>query len=367
MIEEVAPGVHYGPRVLDDVVLVTSPQVAPILVVVDEVDRTVILHPPLGERGATDAGAQLRDLGRAVGDATRLRLLHELRTGTRTLAQLCAALDSPRTTLLHHLALLRSAGLIEIDVVDSEPNVYALRLEGFDTLAQAARASRCAPDTCRKISTPAVRGSSLRHAATPRPGPDHGGRRALGVRRRRRPTHDDPRHEARTRGAQPVRRDGSVGRGRRGSCRTGRRRPGRRVGGEQRCRDGQSHPSRRHRARSRGRRPGRAATGRRGVRRDLGDVLPRQRAWYVSTPRPARSPTRSRPERAPKESRRPSATSGSSRRMPAGCCASTPRRARRPRASRSASAPGWWRPARMRSTSRTSATARCCASTHAPT
>ena len=140
LIEEVAPGVHYGPQVLDDVVLVTSVQVAPILVVVDEVDRTVILHPPLGDGGATDAGAQLRDLGRAVGDATRLRLLQELRTGARTLVDLTSALDSPRTTLLHHLALLRSAGLIEIAVVDGEPNVYTLNHDGFDRLAQAARA-----------------------------------------------------------------------------------------------------------------------------------------------------------------------------------------------------------------------------------
>ena len=140
LIEEVAPGVHYGPQVLDDVVLVTSMQVAPILVVVDEVDRTVILHPPLGDGGATDAGAQLRDLGRAVGDTTRLRLLQELRTGARTLVDLTSALDSPRTTLLHHLALLRSAGLIDIAVVDGEPNIYTLNHAGFDRLAQAARA-----------------------------------------------------------------------------------------------------------------------------------------------------------------------------------------------------------------------------------
>ena len=41
LVDEVAPGVHYGPQVLDDVVLVTSRQVAPILVVVDEVDRDI--------------------------------------------------------------------------------------------------------------------------------------------------------------------------------------------------------------------------------------------------------------------------------------------------------------------------------------
>ena len=53
---------------------------------------------------------------------------------------LTSALDSPRTTLLHHLALLRSAGLIEIAVVDGEPNVYTLHHGGFDRLTQAARA-----------------------------------------------------------------------------------------------------------------------------------------------------------------------------------------------------------------------------------
>ena len=69
LVDEVAPGLHYGPGVLDDVVLVTSPQVAPIVVELGQPDRTVIVHPPLGE------GVRLRDLGRALGDATRMRLL----------------------------------------------------------------------------------------------------------------------------------------------------------------------------------------------------------------------------------------------------------------------------------------------------
>jgi DNA-binding transcriptional ArsR family regulator len=140
LLDEVAPGLHYGPGVLDDVVLVTSPQVAPIVVELAEPERTVIVHPPLGEAGATDAGARLRDLGRAMGDATRMRLLHLLKGSERTLADLCAALDTPRTTLLHHLALLRGAGLVDLSVTAGEPNVYRLRVEGFDELGQAARA-----------------------------------------------------------------------------------------------------------------------------------------------------------------------------------------------------------------------------------
>lgn len=140
LLEEVAPGVAYRPGVLDDVVLVTSPGVAPILVVLDESDRTVILHPPLSDEGPEDAGTRLREIGRALGDDTRIRLLHALRLGPRTLTGLCESLDSPRTTLLHHLALLRSSGLIEIEVVAGEPNVYALRPGGFDDLARAATA-----------------------------------------------------------------------------------------------------------------------------------------------------------------------------------------------------------------------------------
>ena len=140
LLDEVAPGLHYGPGVLDDVVLVTSSQVAPIVVELAEPDRTVIVHPPLGESGATDAGARLRDLGRALGDATRIRVLQQLKGGRRSLPELCTALDTPRTTLLHHLALLRGAGLVDLSVTAGEANVYRLRPEGFEQLARAARA-----------------------------------------------------------------------------------------------------------------------------------------------------------------------------------------------------------------------------------
>ena len=139
LLERVAPGIHYAPGYLDRVTLVTSVRTAPILVSVDEVGHTVILHPPLTEEGTSDASAQLRALGRAVGDDTRIRVLQELRGQARTLAELCAALHTPRTTLLHHLALLRSAGLVDLDVKAGDPNVYTLDERGFETLASAAR------------------------------------------------------------------------------------------------------------------------------------------------------------------------------------------------------------------------------------
>jgi len=134
LLDEVAPGLHYGPGVLDDVVLVTSTQVAPIVVELAEPERTVIVHPPLGET------VPLRDVGRALGDTTRMRVLQLLRDGARTLPELCELLDTPRTTLLHHLALLRGAGLVDLSVTAGEANVYRVRAAGFEQLARAARA-----------------------------------------------------------------------------------------------------------------------------------------------------------------------------------------------------------------------------------
>jgi DNA-binding transcriptional ArsR family regulator len=140
LLERVAPGIHYAPGYLERVTLVTSVRAAPILVSVDEVGHTVILHPALTDEGTTDAAVQLRELGRALGDDTRIRILQELRAGDRTLAELCSALRSPRTTLLHHLALLRSAGLVDLTVMPGAPNVYALDDRGFEAVAAAAKA-----------------------------------------------------------------------------------------------------------------------------------------------------------------------------------------------------------------------------------
>jgi DNA-binding transcriptional ArsR family regulator len=49
-------------------------------------------------------------------------------------------MGAPRTTLLHHLALLRGSGLVDLSVTAGEPNVYRLRVDGFERLARAASA-----------------------------------------------------------------------------------------------------------------------------------------------------------------------------------------------------------------------------------
>jgi DNA-binding transcriptional ArsR family regulator len=53
-------------------------------------------------------------LASALGDERRLRILRRLTTGTHSLQQLAEHFGIPKTTLLHHLAILRSAGIIRV-------------------------------------------------------------------------------------------------------------------------------------------------------------------------------------------------------------------------------------------------------------
>ncbi|TCP59202.1 ArsR family transcriptional regulator [Tumebacillus sp. BK434] len=66
--------------------------------------------------------ASLVLLHKALGDENRLRLLKLLDEGERTLQELTVTLDLAKSTVHHHLALLRSAGLVV-----SDGSTYALR------------------------------------------------------------------------------------------------------------------------------------------------------------------------------------------------------------------------------------------------
>lgn len=138
-LDDTIGGLHYAPAGLDRVLVIVSPSVAPVVVVVDGRSETVILHPPNAHGSpVADGPARLLELSRAIGDRTRMRLLTRLRTGETTAVDLALALGAPRTTLLHHLAILRAAGLIHVTVTPGNATVYRLRPEGFDELAAAA-------------------------------------------------------------------------------------------------------------------------------------------------------------------------------------------------------------------------------------
>jgi DNA-binding transcriptional ArsR family regulator len=138
-LERTVPGMTYRLAGADRVAVVVSPSVAPIVVVVDGVDRVLIAHPPVGDRPAPSGGTdRLVELARAAGDPTRGAILAALAEGQHTAVRLAETLGSPRTTLLHHLAILRAAGLLHIEVSPGSATVYRLRPEGLTELARLA-------------------------------------------------------------------------------------------------------------------------------------------------------------------------------------------------------------------------------------
>ncbi len=69
------------------------------------------------DRRAADPDApptRLVQLARALGDDRRLRVLRRLTVGSYTLQELSEHFGIPKTTLLHHLVILRSVGIVRV-------------------------------------------------------------------------------------------------------------------------------------------------------------------------------------------------------------------------------------------------------------
>jgi len=140
-LERTVPGMTYRLAASDRVAVVVSPSTAPIVVVVDGVDLVLIAHPPVTDRSRTSGDTdRLVELARAAGDPTRGAILAALAEDEHTAVRLAEALGAPRTTLLHHLAILRSAGMLHIEVTPGSATVYRLRPEGLAELARLAEA-----------------------------------------------------------------------------------------------------------------------------------------------------------------------------------------------------------------------------------
>jgi DNA-binding transcriptional ArsR family regulator len=98
------------------VVLVPSAVIRPVVHRFDHHDTKILVTPV--DPGSTGRSADappdelVRTL-RALGDARRLRILHHLGSGDLRLAELSRRTGMAATTLLHHLAILRAAGLVQ--------------------------------------------------------------------------------------------------------------------------------------------------------------------------------------------------------------------------------------------------------------
>jgi DNA-binding transcriptional ArsR family regulator len=111
--------------------------VHPIVAVVDDVTRHVVVCSPPAEGSPRE---RLVGLAKALGDDVRVQLLLLVRAAPRTTTELSRELEVPRTSLLHHLAILRAAGLLATSVQGAR-TVYRWRPEALKDLADAAHAT----------------------------------------------------------------------------------------------------------------------------------------------------------------------------------------------------------------------------------
>jgi DNA-binding transcriptional ArsR family regulator len=157
-------GVEFAPRPgVDRVVMVPSFVNRP-LVTYYEFGETLIIIYPVGDESVsaeTDAPPlRLVRLSKALGDEKRLRILRALADGEKTLMELAETFGVAKTTMHHHMIVLRSAGLISVGVgskryrlrTETVPHVGAL-LSGYLDAATGPSAASGPPAPTRRRRT----------------------------------------------------------------------------------------------------------------------------------------------------------------------------------------------------------------------
>jgi DNA-binding transcriptional ArsR family regulator len=126
VVERLAPGIQWSPGAdIDRVVLFPAYSPRP-WVYMSEYKRVKIFCPPITvdrERTPGDP-AELVRIYKALGDASRLKLLKRLQDGPISLTDAAQEIGLAKSTTHHHLALLRQAGFVLIREGD---DTYRLR------------------------------------------------------------------------------------------------------------------------------------------------------------------------------------------------------------------------------------------------
>jgi DNA-binding transcriptional ArsR family regulator len=137
LVEIATNGISIEERRIDTPVLLVPTMVARPWVVLAESPEMLIMGYPVSDRtlrSDPDAPPQwLVKLHKALGDERRLKILRRLAQNDASLVELTKELDISKSTLHHHMMLLRAAGLIKVHM--GEDKRYSLRDE---TLPEAA-------------------------------------------------------------------------------------------------------------------------------------------------------------------------------------------------------------------------------------
>jgi len=123
-------GVEFAPRPgIDRLVMVPSFVNRPLVTYYEFGETMVIVYPVADESVTAETDApplRLVRLSKALGDEKRLRILRALAEGEKTLMELAETFGVAKTTMHHHMIVLRSAGLVSVGVGSKR---YRLRTE----------------------------------------------------------------------------------------------------------------------------------------------------------------------------------------------------------------------------------------------
>jgi DNA-binding transcriptional ArsR family regulator len=139
LLDRAAPGIEYVPPAeVDDVIFLPVVAVRPLVVFLDHRSSAIVAFP-VAQDAASDPPERLVRMGKALGDELRLRALRAMAKGPSTLAELALELGVPRTTLGHHMGILRAAGLVTLTVEDGRWGRLRLRVDVADELPKMLR------------------------------------------------------------------------------------------------------------------------------------------------------------------------------------------------------------------------------------
>jgi DNA-binding transcriptional ArsR family regulator len=158
-------GVEFEPRPgIERVVMIPSFVGRP-LVSWAEVGETILISYPVADESVTaetDAPPlRLVRLSKALGDEKRLRILRALSDGEKSLMELAEMFGVAKTTMHHHMIILRTAGLVSVTVgqkryrlrTETVPDVGALLSGYLGAATGPSAASRPAPRRRRRTGT----------------------------------------------------------------------------------------------------------------------------------------------------------------------------------------------------------------------
>ncbi|HEX2765146.1 MAG TPA: metalloregulator ArsR/SmtB family transcription factor [Candidatus Limnocylindria bacterium] len=156
-VREATNGVEYVPRPgVARIVMVPSFVQRPLVSYTEYADVQLIVYPVADESvtAATDEPPRrLVRLSKALGDEKRLRILRALADGEKTLMELADMFGVAKTTMHHHMIILRSAGLVTVGVGQKR---YRLRQEALPDVGGLLAGYLGAPAASATPASPAA-------------------------------------------------------------------------------------------------------------------------------------------------------------------------------------------------------------------